>query len=194
MKTKITIFYVTLFLIFYHMGSYAQCKDSSTVTLSETSEWLKLIISEYGELELPPIKYSVEIVDSCSLKFYEMGYDFSTGKVNDTNAVYEVNYKDFDIANTSFSPMNKKNTRYFVKLSFNKIKIKTFSEESGEILLDAALNILNYNKENQKYVGIFINQKDEKNLPERIIKAFNHAKCLCGESEKEISNKIKSKF
>lgn len=194
MKKTTKLICVTLIIIFYNMSVHAQCNDSSTVSLSETTDWIKLIISEHGELELPPIKYSVEIVDSCSLKIYKMGYNFSTEKVNDTIVVYEVSYKDFEMAKASFSSINKKNTRYLVKLYFNKIKIKTYSEESGEVLLDATSDILNSITENQKYIDIYINLKDEMNLPERIIKAFKHAKCICGESEKEISNKKKSKF
>lgn len=195
MKKKLA--FCVLFILFILGGDFsakAQCKDSSNVSLKETSEWIKLIISQHSEMELPPIKFSYQILDTCKIRIYKMGYDFSKNEISDTSIIYEFDYKDFIPSKSKFESINKKNTKYFLKLYFYKLRIITKSEESGDKILDITTDILNTLDENKEYIEIFVNQKDEANLPVRIINAFSHAKCLCGESQSEIDKKQKSKF
>lgn len=190
----------TLLLIVFVLSLYnakAQCPDTSHATLTETQEWLKLMIEKYGNRNSLATTYKV-MFDTCRMTIYQMAVLNKSGKVD---TVYKVSFllgDMFEIGSWEATDTNPYRFKYNLMAKNLKVekgsKYKSLSGEVVKIVHKAEREVKDIDFKDR--FEIYFTPQDEPNLTKRLGNAFTHAKCLCGTTTTTPTpaDSIKSKF
>jgi len=160
-----TIKNLTVLFSFFLFGLnlFAQCPDSSTATLQETTDWIKSKIESLGGRQLPPTRYEVKFKNS-DLEIIEFGMN-SDFELKDTTSICKVNMKNLDFPKLKVKYINNSKTRFSISFDGKNKTMSIWSPTLGNL---------------EGGYEVIISCENSPDLAQRMLKAFIHLYCLSG--------------